>query len=375
MKNYKHIVNFLPGLLFLAASFLPLQVFAHANTTDFFTCIIDNDAWYYGGMLHIPVSKDLNDKESMDEAAFAGQLQCDIEQSELLYNNLTDSSYGKVLSTDIAIHLYASYPKDVDDRYNYIQSTRMPAACFVHYLYYKRLEELASVNQTVGSCRHNSDVVILAGGDGSGKTFAVRHLGLPILEKACVIKDCTLSGDFEYYRDLVKNTLESNFHVTIVYVFRPIELALIGNINRAQDIGRIRSLVEIASAHCQAQQNVLELIKYFGDKIDVIAIDNSLSFDEVSLVTDPIAFIQRPEVLYESTNAVIERALAAYNSLNKDEIPDTIKNLLESKLDSTVSSEAEKAHWSKSNYIQYIISLIGDKIWINTSFILYSIRS
>lgn len=370
MKNYKNVVNYVLGLFFITASFLFAESATEStinNTNHFFSCIVYNDDWYYGGdMVRIPVSKDLtDDNDIINEAVFAADLQQDLEKSEELYNGLAESLNGKILDTDIARNLYEPYANSIDDRHHYVSSTLMPAAFFVDYLYYKRLVELIALN-TSGFCIPNIDVVLLAGGDGSGKTSSVQRLDLPLLKKAAFIKDSTMTSDFEYHRDMIEKTIESNLKVTVIYVFRPIELALIGNIQRAQVIGRVRPLIEISNAHYRAQQNVLELHEYFGDKIEVIVIDNSRSFEEVHLVDDSIAFIKSAEVYYESQDIVQERALIAYNNLDKAEVPEFIRNLLERKLDPTVfsdenyQSKSEKARWL--NYLKNVISAISKKL-------------
>ncbi len=316
---------------------------------NFLSCVVYNDAWYYEGYLQIPVSADLaSDKEVIDEALFAAELQTDLLKSEALYNSFPDSLNGKILDTDIARHLYGPYANSIDGRYQYVLSTIMPAACFVDYLFCKRIVELAVKNRNESHCPIHSNVVLLAAGDGSGKTTSIRKLGLLILEEAALIKDSTMSSDFEFHRNMVQETLNLGLNVVIVYVFRPIELALENNIKRAKRIGRVRPLVEIAEAHYRAQQNVLMLSEYFKDQIEVIAIDNSGTFKNIALAKNGIEFLRNPDVLYENQDVVFERAVATYVRLlqREIEIPEFVKNLLEQKLDPfVISDEIRRTTW------------------------------
>lgn len=360
------------------------------NYTDILSCMKYDNEWYYGGNLRIPVSMNLKtEEEALDEANFAAILQMHLDESEKEYKNLPDSLNGKIISTDIACHLYQPYALDVEGRFRYLFSTRMPAAWFMNYLYYKSLVKLviAKRNQKIIG-EHNSGktllvenasikngkkqkkeakptVVFLAGGDGSGKTSAVQRLNLPVIENADIIRDATMGSDAEFHRNVIEKTLKLGLNVAIVYVFRPIEQALDANIIRAEQIGRVRPLIEIVDAHYRAQQNVLEFHEFFGDRIKVLVVDNSRTFEEISLVDDVMGFLRSPEVYYKSRNEVLERALCAYGNKNKQEIPEIIRNLLESKLSSSdfknsTDTELEKERWF--NYLTKFIINVATKM-------------
>lgn len=324
--------NFKVFLFLLIVGFSSVKGFGYENsTTDFFSCFSLNNDGYYRGVLGIPVSGDLVDgQELIDEAVFAAELAQDLDRAEALYRLIPDSLNGKVLDTDIARNLYGPYAEDVEERHRYVCSTLMPAALFVDYLYFKFISK--SVSSYEGDSSFKGSIVFLAGGDGSGKTTSVRVLGLSVFEEAVLIKDSTMTSDFEYYCDMIERTLEGGFGVTIIYVFRPVELALEGNVKRALEVGRVRPLVEIAEAHYKAQQNVLKLKKYFGDRIKVLVIDNSQGLEEVRLVSNPIRFLKSFRVYYKSEDEVFKRAFWAYDELDKVKIPVRITELLERRL-------------------------------------------
>lgn len=360
MKFYKYSIRSIFILLFLMNGFFSIK----ANSTNFSSlvdsCISYNDEWHYAGDLHIPVSFDLkSDEESIDEARFASNLQKDLLKSEALYKKLEDSGNGRILDTDIARNLYEPYAS-ILDRHNYVCSTLMPAAWFVDYLYYKSLIEVAISNKG----REEGEkpvVVLLAGGDGSGKTSSIKQLGLEILDKATLIKDSTMSSDFEFHRNMVERTLELGLDVVLVYVFRPIELALYGNIQRAQIIGRVRPLVEIAEAHYKAQKNILKLNEHFGDRMKVLVIDNSNNLGEPNLVEEGITFLNNPRVQYPSQEAALQRAVIAYHKMEKALIPEFIVNLLERKLNTSANyDEGYRSESEKELWVTYLKTLILD---------------
>lgn len=337
------------------------------NYANFSLCLQYDNEWYYSGNLHIPVSLNLNtEEESIDEALFADELNMHLLESEENYKRIPDSLNGKIISTDIACNLYEPFAalSNAKDRAQYYFSTRIPASWFMNYLYYKNLAEIITLNKEKN--KGNPHIIFLAGGDGSGKTSAVRRLNLPIIENSDIIKDATMSSDFEQHRKMIEKTLELGFKVTIIYVFRPIELALQSNIIRAAEIGRMRPLPEIANAHYKAQKNVVELKIFFGDRVDLIVIDNSKTFEEMSMVEEGIEFLNDSSVKYESSNIVFERALNSYKNIDKDRIPEFVINLVEYKLNASENyrSDSEKQFWSE--YLQGLVMNIFQKIGLKS---------
>lgn len=365
MKKRKLITYLL--IIICSASFG--EVFANnytGNHTDYLLCLQDDQDWYYSGSLHIPVSANLKtEEESITEAEFAADIQSHLDKSEENYKRLPESLNGKIISTDLACHLYQPLAvlSDAKDKAQYFFSTRIPAAWFMNYLYHKRLVEIIALKKETND-PEKREVVFLAGGDGSGKTSALRHLNLPIIEKADIIKDATMSGNIEHHKSIIEKTLASGFKVTLIYVFRPIELALKANILRAEEIGRMRPLAEIVDAHYSAQQNVLELSHFFGDRVDLIVIDNSKTFAEISVVEDGIAFINDPLIKYENYAVVLECALNTYHTMNKEAIPEFVINLLEHSNTSQIKThnESEKLFWI--TYLQGLIANIAQKLGI-----------
>lgn len=358
MKFNKYLIQNLIVFLSLVSALFGVNENNSNYTNLLESCISYNDEWHYAGSLHIPVSFDLkSDQESIDEAKFAALLQRDLHASEDLYKKLEESKNGKILDTDIARNLYEPYATLMESRFNYVCSTLMPAAWFVDYLYYKSLIEIAIENR---DCKKekNTSVVLLAGGDGSGKTSAVKQLELEAINEASLIKDSTMSSDYEFHHNMVEWTLRRGLDVILVYVFRPIELALYGNIQRAKIIGRVRPLVEIAEAHYKAQQNILKLHEHFGDRIKVIIIDNSGDLGKAQLVEEGIEFLKRESVLYESQEAALQRVVIAYSNMEKDLIPDFIVNLLERKLNTSILSEEDDKSESNERWVAYLKKLI-----------------
>lgn len=350
---------------------VPSELLNNNVTSYILSCIKFNDEWRYAGKLGIPVGRTLNDDEAIQESIFAAQLELNLETAVDAYKKLEDSHGGRIVDTDIARKLYEPYafPESPLGRLQLACPTLNVAAYFVDYFYHRSLAEIAFKMQEKAENNNNCNakVIMLAGGDGSGKTSSIQFLGLPLLDQADLIKDSTLSDTFEHHKAMIAKTLTMGIDVNIVYVFRPIELAVISNIERVKVVGRVRPLKEIAFAHYQSQQNVIKLKEYFKDLVDIIVIDNSGKLNEIKLIPKgtEIDFLTHPDIAYADSDTVYKRALATYNDYDKQCLNPEIKKLLERSINpeelTIKTPEAEKRFWIQTlkNLIQNVISKLG----------------
>ena len=144
------------------------------------------------------------------------------DAADRLYNALADSHGGRVVSSDLARFLDTRYrdtpagqPRDL-----------MPSWDLAWRYAQDRLKrELAN--------RGRRKVMrLMAGGWGAGKTHALQGAALPD-----VAWDGTLS-DRTWAREMIDLALAHGWRVEIAYVFRDIELALYGAVERARKEGR-----------------------------------------------------------------------------------------------------------------------------------------
>jgi hypothetical protein len=198
-------------------------------------------------------------------------LLMDEAEADRRYNALADSHGGRVISTDLARFLDTRYrdtptgrPRDLvpswDLAWRYAQS------------------RLARELKYRGSRKM---VRFMAGGWGAGKTHAVDHAAVTIPD---LVWDGTLK-DSRWARRMVDLSLKYGWHVEIVYVFRDIELALYGALERGNFEGRSVPLVDLASNHRAVQLSIRRLLKRFGDhrNISVILLHNTGSKEIKSL--------------------------------------------------------------------------------------------
>jgi hypothetical protein len=137
--------------------------------------------------------------------------------------------FGNVLNADNAAELFPDYAQSLESRAKYRVAVH-PAAQWVRDELFQR-----ALNDP-----DKKEVVFTAGGNGAGKT-----LGSP---PGDVVMDSTLSNP-EHSERLIRQALDAGKQVTVVYIFRPIEDALKGVLERAQTEGRTVSIGTLIKTH------------------------------------------------------------------------------------------------------------------------------
>jgi hypothetical protein len=168
-------------------------------------------------------------------------------EADRRYNDLVESHGGRVISTDVARFL--------DERYRDTPSGQprdlIPGWDYAWRYAQDRLErELRE--------RDRRKVVrLMAGGWGAGKTHALEHAAVPDLAW-----DGTLSSS-KWARKMIDLALARGWRVEIAYVFRDIELALYGAVERARDEGRSVPLRELPGNHRAVQLSISTLLRRY----------------------------------------------------------------------------------------------------------------
>lgn len=198
------------------------------------------------------IPKRLSKEQQTAQKALIALLANEAE-ADRRYNDIVDSRGGRVISTDLARFLDARYrdtpagkPRDLvpswDHAWRYAQG---------------RLER---------ELRHRSRrkvVRFMAGGWGAGKTHALEHAAMPDLAW-----DGTLS-DPKRAQKMIDLALANGWRVEIAYVFRDIELALYGAVERAKDEGRSVPLRELPGNHRAVQLSICSLLRRYRREIRV----------------------------------------------------------------------------------------------------------
>jgi hypothetical protein len=192
------------------------------------------------------IPKRLSKEQQAAQEALIALLE-DQAEADRRYNALADSHGGRVISTDLARFLDTRYrdtptgvPRDLvpgwDLAWRYAQN---------------RLE------RELRSRGRRRVVRFMAGGWGAGKTHALEHAATPDLAW-----DGTLS-DSKRARKIIDRALDHGWRVEIAYVFRDIELALYGAIERAKDEGRSVPLQDLPGNHRAVQLSISALLRRY----------------------------------------------------------------------------------------------------------------
>ena len=174
--------------------------------------------------------------------------------------------FGNVISTDSARSMWHEYEKNPGEMSFAVQYPAMALAKEVWQ------RELAATPKPDGS------VLFLAGGAGAGKTHALNNVPevAALAAKADLVYDSTM-GNYQLAVERLQQALDSGRKAVIVYVFRPLEAAVRGIVERAVEDGRTVPAYAIARDHRDAMGNVFAIMEQFGNdpRISAIAIDNS----------------------------------------------------------------------------------------------------
>ena len=165
-----------------------------------------------------------------------------------LYSLLPESQGGKIISTDTARSLDASYRNTPRGRLRDVLPSWEGASDYAR----DRLHR--EINHREG----RRTLRFMAGGWASGKSYALN--AAPTVDLSW---DGTLS-DPAWAADQIIQALECGWRVHLAYIQRPIELAMWGALDRAAEEGRAVPLLELPRVHREAQQSILRLVKRFG---------------------------------------------------------------------------------------------------------------
>ena len=186
------------------------------------------------------------------------ELLTDVDESDRRYDALPSSKEGKIISTDIARHLDKRYAKEPPAGK---ARDLVPSWDLAWRYAQNRLEREISNKGSRKRLR------LMAGGWGAGKTFALRN---EPSQTPDLIWDGTL-GDLAWTIQTIDQALNQRWRIEVVYVYRDLELAIYGAVERKKEVGRGVPLEELPKVHCGVQQNILKLT-------DIYQADSSVSF-------------------------------------------------------------------------------------------------
>lgn len=173
-------------------------------------------------------------------------LLLDIPNADLRYNQIQESGKGRVISTDLARMLDDIYAKDPPS--GKLRDIIPGWDLAWRYAQNRFERELVSKGK-------RKRVRFMAGGWAAGKTHAVENL--PV-DKPDLTWDGTL-GDIEWAASMIELAIKNDWEVEVTYIYRNLELALYGAIERREKEGREVPLTKLAANHRTVQQSILRL--------------------------------------------------------------------------------------------------------------------
>ena len=232
-------------------------------------------------------------------------LLANVSEADRRYDNLAETHQGQIISTDLARFLDARYrdtplgqPRDLipswDLAWRYAQGR---------------------FDRELRNRKKRRMVRFMAGGWGAGKTHALNRAAFPDLAW-----DGTLS-DSKWACAMIDLALKQGWRIEIAYVFRDIELAIYGAVERAKVEGRNVPLRDLPSSHRAVQVSIRALIRRYrgNNQITFILLHNTgaknvrgtpLVFEETALASSGALHYSKK---HESYYAEAAREIQALN--------------------------------------------------------------
>lgn len=194
----------------------------------------------------------LNQKQIKAWKAMVTLLQ-NTDEADQKYDAISESKNGRIISTDLARFLDDRYAQTAPGKLRDIEPSWDLAWRYAQDRFQRELR-----------ARNKRKIVrFMAGGWAAGKTHALENLDPPDLAW-----DGTLS-DAQWSAEMIDIALQHKWKVEIAYVFRDIELAFYGAVERGNQEGRYVPLESLPKSHGDAQRSVKKLTYLYGNEENV----------------------------------------------------------------------------------------------------------
>jgi Zeta toxin len=194
-------------------------------------------------------------KEQQAAKTALERLLTNTAEADRSYNGVVGTRSGRIISTDLARFLDARYRDTPLGVARDLAPSWDLAWRYAHNRFERELRN-----------RGPREIVrFMAGGMGAGKTHALEHSHA---KRADLIWDGTLRDPI-WAKQMIELALYGGWKVDIAYVFRDIELAIYGAVERAKTEGRSVPLHELPQNHRAVQESIRRLIQLFGTNPNV----------------------------------------------------------------------------------------------------------
>lgn len=227
--------------------------------------------------LTIDIPSSLSEEERVVARRFADWINENVNRAVAAYANQPEAIDGRVVNTDTARLLSRDYR---EDPIRWTDAVHEPASALVKEVFQRRLNSEELNRQLTADAAQN--VTLMAGGPGSGKTFAAEKVGKNLYRSAHTLYDTTLSSPRSAERK-IRACFEVKKKVVILYVYCSPVAAAVRAFQRALRTGRVVPLRPLIQCHLGAQRTVQVLDETYAedDRCMIYAIDNSGSKEDV----------------------------------------------------------------------------------------------
>ena len=237
-----------------------------SNLETFLAASLDNSVKTYPGFLGVGKCPGLTAEQRAVEARSVHALESDLAGFRARY----EAANGNYLGADSAKELFPLYTAGPKTRRWYVEAVHYASGALVKEIWQRKLAR-TPVNP-------NEYVLFTAGGPGAGKTAAIESQPAccELVSRAYIVHDTMLA---EFGRGVAKiaEVIASGRRAVVIYVYRPVENAMVGVIDRAKQTGRIVKLADVARKHYESQETLITLAEHYATSPDArfVVIDNS----------------------------------------------------------------------------------------------------
>lgn len=233
---------------------------------DYFLAVSrDHTVTAYPGRLRVGKHPDLTPAQREVEARTAFALETDLEG----YLRRYEAANGNYLGADNAKDLFPLYAATDRTRREFVEAVHYASGALVKELWQRRLAQAA---------RPGEYVLFTAGGPGAGKTSAIESQPScrELVARAHLVHD-TMLAEFDRGVAKIEGVRRTGRNVVVIYVYRPVEQAMVGVIDRARHTGRIVTLPDVARKHFESQETLIALEEHYekAPRVRFMVIDNS----------------------------------------------------------------------------------------------------
>ena len=146
----------------------------------------------------------------------------------------------------------------------------------------------------------DGDALFTAGGTGSGKSSVMKEVLGEKLKNASIVFDSNLAT-YESAVIKIEKSIKAGFKPKVYFTYRdPYVSFSEGVLPRIKKEGRIIDIDTHISKHEPTPRTMLRLKEKFGDKIELIVIDNKYQFTKHKVITDPGEVDKFLKVIYNN---------------------------------------------------------------------------